>query len=90
MPRAEVRRVRGASRRELQTYAASGLLAIAETGPTEADLRRVRRIRRLRRDLGLSYEAIEVVLRLVDRLEAAEHAEAADPRPRVRITVVGP
>ena len=90
MPRAEVRTARGVGRRELQTYAASGLLAIADAGPTEADLRRVRRIRRLRRDLGLSYEAIEVVLRLVDRLEAAERAEIPDSRPMVRITVLGP
>ena len=90
MPRAEVRTVRGVGRRELQAYAASGLVAIAGAGPTEADMRRVRRIRRLRRDLGLSYEAIEVVLRLVDRLEAGERAEFPEPRPRVRITVVGP
>jgi len=89
MPRAEVRTVRGVGRRELQTYVASGLVAIADAGPTEADLRRVRRIRRLHRDLGLSYEAIEVVLRLVDRLEAAEHAEADAPRPTVRVTVIG-
>ncbi|TMD96119.1 MAG: hypothetical protein E6I76_08680 [Chloroflexi bacterium] len=90
MPRGEVRTARGVSRRELETYASSGLLALAGAGPTEADLRRVRRIRRLRRDLGLSYEAIEVVLRLVDRLEAAERAEVADRRPTVRITVIGP
>ncbi|HVS44003.1 MAG TPA: chaperone modulator CbpM [Candidatus Dormibacteraeota bacterium] len=89
MPRAEVRTVRGVGRRELQTYIAGGLVAIADAGPTEADLRRVRRIRRLHRDLGLSYEAIEVVLRLVDRLEAAEHAEADAPRPTVRVTVIG-
>jgi DNA-binding transcriptional MerR regulator len=89
MPRAEVRTVRGVGRRELETYVASGLIAIAGAGPTEADLRRARRIRRLRRDLGLSYEAIEVVLRLVDRLEAAERAEADAPQPTVRITVVG-
>ncbi|HEY0409542.1 MAG TPA: chaperone modulator CbpM [Candidatus Dormibacteraeota bacterium] len=76
-------------RRELQTYAANGLLLLGEGGPSEADLRRVRRIRRLRRDLGLSYEAIEIVLRLVDRLEAAEQRPRSEPRPAVRITVVG-
>ena len=79
---------RGIARRELQAYAASGLLTLGEAGPTEADLRRARRIRRLRRDLGLSYEAIEVVLRLVDRLEA-EQRGGGEWRPSVRITVVG-
>jgi DNA-binding transcriptional MerR regulator len=77
-------------RRELRTYAANGLLVLADAGPTEADLRRARRIRRLHRDLGLSYEAIEVVLALVDRVEAAESARAVERRPRVRITVLGP
>jgi DNA-binding transcriptional MerR regulator len=89
MPGADGRVPRGIARRELQAYAASGLLTLGEAGPTEADLRRARRIRRLRRDLGLSYEAIEVVLRLVDRLEAAEHRGGGERRPSVRITVVG-
>ncbi|HEX3605671.1 MAG TPA: chaperone modulator CbpM [Candidatus Dormibacteraeota bacterium] len=76
-------------RRELQTYVAQGLLTVDEASPSEADLRRVRRIRRLRRDLGLSYPAIEIVLRLVDRLEAAERRDGSDPHTTVRITVVG-
>ena len=89
MPRADDGMTTSAvGRRELHVYAANGLLAIAETGPTEDDLRRVRRIRRLRRDLGLSYEAIEVVLRLLDRLEAGERP--SERRPAVRITVIGP
>jgi hypothetical protein len=90
MPRGDVRMPRTVGRRELQTYAANGLLALAGAGPSEADMRRVRRIRRLHRDLGLSYEAIEVVLRLVDRLEASERGEAPERRSTVRITVVGP
>jgi DNA-binding transcriptional MerR regulator len=89
MPAADGRVPRGIARRELQAYADSGLLTLEEAGPTEADLRRARRIRRLRRDLGLSYEAIEVVLRLVDRLEAAEQRGGGEWRPSVRITVVG-
>ncbi|HEY2706119.1 MAG TPA: chaperone modulator CbpM [Candidatus Dormibacteraeota bacterium] len=89
MPAADGNGRRGVRRRELQTYAANGLLLLGEGGPTEADLRRVRRIRRLRRDLGLSYEAIEVVLALVDRLEAAEQPPRPEPRPLVRITVIG-
>jgi DNA-binding transcriptional MerR regulator len=78
------------SRRELQTYAAYGLLGTVDAGPSEADLRRARRIRRLHRDLGLSYEAIEVVLGLVDRLEATERAGVPERRSTVRITVIGP
>ncbi len=89
MPAADGHAPRGMRRRELQTYAANGLLLLGEGGPSEADLRRVRRIRRLRRDLGLSYEAIDIVLRLVDRLEAAERPSHEPPRPTVRITVVG-
>ena len=89
MPAGDGRGPRAVPRRELQTYAAAGLLLLGEGGPSEADLRRVRRIRRLRRDLGLSYEAIEIVLRLVDRLEAAEQRPRGEPRSTVRITVVG-
>jgi DNA-binding transcriptional MerR regulator len=88
MPGADGRVPRGIARRELQAYAASGLLTLDEAGPTESDLRRARRIRRLRRDLGLSYEAIDVVLRLIDRLEAAEQTGGGE-RPTVRITVIG-
>jgi hypothetical protein len=76
-------------RRELQSYEARGLLRLGEgPGPTAAELERARRIRRLRRDLGLSYESIDIVLRLVDRLEAAG-AGRAESQPSVRITVVG-
>lgn len=89
MPAADGRAPRGVRRRELQTYAATGLLVLGDGPPSEADLRRMRRIRRLRRDLGLSYEAIEIVLRLVDRLEAGEQRDRGEPVPRVRITVVG-
>jgi DNA-binding transcriptional MerR regulator len=70
-------------------YETYGLLVL-EPGaePTQAQMQRIRRIRRLHRDLGLSYEAIDVVLRLLDRLEAAEAARS-EHRPALRITVVG-
>jgi hypothetical protein len=35
-------------------------------------VRRLRRIRRLRRDLGLDVEAVAIVVRLLDRIEALE------------------
>jgi hypothetical protein len=47
MPGPDGRVPRGIARRELQAYAASGLLTLDEAGPTEADLRRARRIRPL-------------------------------------------
>jgi len=74
--------------RELRTYRTRGLIVLSEGAtPTAEDLRRMRRIRRLRRDLGLPYESIDVVLRLLDRLETEQHARP--PRPAVRITVIG-
>jgi DNA-binding transcriptional MerR regulator len=87
----EARSERRVSRRELLTYEAHGLVVV-EPGvpPTEEDMRRIRRIRRLRKDLGLSYDAIVIVLRLLDRLEAAERGRArTDGRAAIRITVVG-
>jgi hypothetical protein len=51
-------------------------------------MQRVRKILRLRRDLGLSSDAIDIVLRLVHHLEAAERARPGS-RPALRITVVG-
>jgi MerR family transcriptional regulator/heat shock protein HspR len=36
---------------------------------SEADLRRLRRIRRIQRDLGLSLDAVQVVMRLLDQIE---------------------
>lgn len=90
MPADDGRPARGVTRRELVLYESHGLLLL-EPGaqPTEAQMQRVRRIRRLHRDLGLSYEAIDVVLRLLDRLEAAEAAPRPERRPALRITVVG-
>ncbi len=36
---------------------------------SEEDLRRLRRIRRIQRDLGLSLDAVQVVMRLLDQIE---------------------
>ncbi len=48
MPAVDGNGRRAVRRRELQTYAANGLLLLGEGGPSEADLLRVRRIRRRR------------------------------------------
>ena len=53
------------TRRELLVLHAHGL----DIGLTEL---RVRRIRRLRRDLGLSYDVIAMMLPLVERIEEME------------------
>jgi MerR family transcriptional regulator/heat shock protein HspR len=37
---------------------------------SESDLRRLRRVRRLREDLGINTAGIEVVMRLLDEIEA--------------------
>jgi DNA-binding transcriptional MerR regulator len=89
MPAGDGRTARGVSRRELLTYEAHGLLVVDHGAePSEAQMERIRRIRRLRRDLGLSYDAIDIVLRLLDRVEAAEQRRP-ERRPALRITVVG-
>jgi MerR HTH family regulatory protein len=89
MPAGEGRTVPGVSRRELLAYESHGLVVLDPGAPpTEAQMQRIRRIRRLRRDLGLSYDAIDIVLRLLDRVEAAE-APRRESRPALRITVVG-
>ena len=65
---------------QLRRYLHAGLItASAEPerpgGPrrfTEEDVRRARRIRRLERDLGLNQAGLEVVMRLVDQIEALQ------------------
>ena len=48
------------------------------SGEIDRDLlRRLRRARRLRRDLGLSLDAVVIIQRLLDRLEALEGRPAS-------------
>jgi MerR family transcriptional regulator, heat shock protein HspR len=47
----------------------------------EAELARLRRIRRLAEDLGLNAAGVEIVLRLVDEIEALQGASARDTSP---------
>lgn len=50
-------------------------VVVAESGaPEMALIRRLRRARRLRRDLGLSFDAVAIILRLLDRIELLERA----------------
>jgi DNA-binding transcriptional MerR regulator len=45
----------------------------------ESDLGRLRRIRRLREDLGLNTAGVEVVLHLLDEIEALRRARPTSP-----------
>jgi DNA-binding transcriptional MerR regulator len=84
MPADPTRRAAAAriTRREVSIYQQHGLLVESEVASPEAD-RRVRRIRRLRRDLGLSYDAIALVERLVERIEELEGRSTGDYPVRV-------
>ena len=53
-----------------------------EDGFEARQLRRLRRARRLRRDLGLSLDAIAIIVRLLDRIEALEAARTPTARAR--------
>jgi MerR family transcriptional regulator/heat shock protein HspR len=65
---------------QLRRYLHAGLIAASAEperpgGPrrfTEEDVRRARRVRRLERDLGLNQAGLEVVMRLVDQIEALQ------------------
>jgi hypothetical protein len=75
MPDRSTRRltvVTGMTRRELECVDQETLTALA-AGDLGADVVwRLRRVRRLRRHLGLDYAAIEIIVRLLDRVEALE------------------
>ena len=65
------------TRRELRIYHAHGLMP--DDAPLSEDaMRRVRRIRRLRRDLGLPYDVIGLIVPLVERIEELEAQLASD------------
>ncbi len=73
-------RASGLSRLELRRYLQIEEMRV-ETLPAAVLVARLRRVRRLRRDLGLSFDAIAIVLRLLDRIDSLE-------RPtRSRLTV---
>jgi DNA-binding transcriptional MerR regulator len=52
------------------------VVAVGDGAVRPALLRRLRRVRRLRRDLGLSLDAIVIVVRLLDRIEVLEGVRA--------------
>jgi hypothetical protein len=71
--------------RELARYRRYGLVIDADVAALSLEAeRRVRRIRRLRRDLGLPYDSIALVVRLVERIEQLEGRRPPSGR-RVRV-----
>lgn len=64
--------ITGMTRRELECVGEETLAAVASGDFSEELLWRLRRVRRLRRDLGLDYAAIEIIVRLLDRVESLE------------------
>jgi hypothetical protein len=62
----------GLSRAELVRYEELEVLVLSEPPLAPAEVRRLRRIRRLRRDLGLSVDAVAIIVRLLDRIEVLE------------------
>jgi hypothetical protein len=73
-------RASGLSRIELQRYMQVEEITV-EALPSAELAARLRRVRRLRRDLGLSLDAIAIIVRLLDRIDALEG------RTRSRMTV---
>jgi MerR HTH family regulatory protein len=68
---------------EVRAFVRLRLVTLDEGPVRPVVLRRLRRARRLRRDLGLSMDAVAIVVRLLDRIEALERGRP--PGAGVRI-----
>jgi hypothetical protein len=79
----QVARWSGLSRAELVRYVELEVLMLSEPPLPRAEVRRLRRLRRLRRDLGLSVDAVAIIVRLLDRIELLERGRppAGEPPP---------
>lgn len=64
----------GLSRAEVGHLVELEVVVAGSGAPETALVRRLRRARRLRRDLGLSFDAVAIILRLLDRIELLERA----------------
>jgi len=72
----QLARSTGLTRTEIRRFVDLDVLLVGR-GHAEATLmRRLRRARRLRRDLGLSLDAVAIILRLLERIEALQQAQA--------------
>jgi hypothetical protein len=68
----DLERRTGMTRRELEVYDQETLDRWRQAELDDETVWRIRRVRRLHRQLGLDYESIEIILRLVDRIEQLE------------------
>jgi hypothetical protein len=62
----------GLSRSEVSHFLELDVVTLSDGIVRPAVLRRLRRVRRMRRDLGLSLEAVAIIMRLLDRIEVLE------------------
>jgi hypothetical protein len=82
-PRDRLAEWAGVSRRELECFEEELVLRWTEVELSDELAWRIRRAHRLRAQLGLDYEAIEIILRLVHRIEELEAAARADAAMRI-------
>jgi hypothetical protein len=80
----KLRRLTGLTRRELECYDEAALRRWLEAELSEETIWRIRRVRRLRQ-IGLDYDAIEIIVRLLDRMEQLESSATAGS---VRVRVI--
>ena len=73
---AQLARSAGLTRAEIRRFVDLEVLPVGRGRSEAAMMRRLRRARRLRRDLGLSLDAVAIILRLLDRIEALQQAQA--------------
>jgi hypothetical protein len=81
----ELLRLTGITRRELDCYDDELRLAWRSAELDDETVWRIRRVHRLRRQLGLDYDALEIIVRLVDRIE---QLEGPGGRHQIRVRVV--
>jgi hypothetical protein len=81
----ELLRLTGITRRELDCYDDELRLEWRSAELDEETVWRIRRVHRLRRQLGLDYDALEIIVRLVDRIE---QLEGPGRRHQIRVRVV--
>jgi hypothetical protein len=62
----------GLSRSEVSHFLELDVVTLSDQTVRPALVRRLRRVRRMRRDLGLSLDAVVIIMRLLDRIETLE------------------
>jgi hypothetical protein len=64
--------VRRLARSEVSHFLELDVVTLPDQTVRPALVRRLRRVRRMRRDLGLSLDAVVIIMRLLDRIETLE------------------